>query len=207
MMRVGAVTHDAPIVTDYGEAGATRTMGATVLLDRDGVINANRPDHVKSWSEFAFLPTALDGLALLTQHGFPLIVISNQAVINRGLVTVDGLREIHDRMVSAVAGHGGRILGIVACPHRPEEGCSCRKPAPGMLLEASRRFGVALEQSVLIGDHESDLQAAAAAGSHAMLVTSGRTSGDSAVPVAERCLAVVPNLGAAARFLIDRRAS
>src|SRR5690242_12788192 len=113
----------------------------TVFLDRDGVICYNRSDHVKSWAEFRLLPGALPALARLTQAGCRVVVITNQAVINRGQMTAAQVEDIHQRMVAAVAAAGGHIDLVIYCPHRPDEGCACRKPRPGMVLAAGARLG------------------------------------------------------------------
>lgn len=173
----------------------------TVFVDRDGVINVNRPDHVKSWAEFEFLPGALSGLASLTRHGFDVYVITNQAVVNRGLVSAAELDNIHDRMSRSVVVSGGRIAAVLFCPHRPDEECGCRKPAPGLLLEAADRFGVDLAASVLVGDHTSDLEAAERAGCRSILVRSGRLAADAAIELPAGCLAVLDDLVAAADYL------
>ncbi len=146
----------------------------TVFVDRDGVINRNRGDHVKSWDEFVFLPHAMDALAELTRHGFRIVVLTNQAAINRGITRRETIEEIHTRMAAALEAAGARIEGIFYCPHRPEEGCSCRKPQPGMLFRASEQLGIDLSQSYLIGDALTDVMAARRAGCRPILVMSGR---------------------------------
>jgi D-glycero-D-manno-heptose 1,7-bisphosphate phosphatase len=146
----------------------------TVFLDRDGVICYNRSDHVKSWAEFRFLPGALPALAQLRAAGHRVVVITNQAVINRGQMTVAQVEEINRRMVAAVAAFGGRIDLVVYCPHRPDEGCACRKPRPGMVLAAGAHLGIHWEQTYLVGDHWTDVQAGLSAGCRTVLVLSGR---------------------------------
>jgi D-glycero-D-manno-heptose 1,7-bisphosphate phosphatase len=145
-----------------------------VFLDRDGVINENRNDHVKNWSEFCFLPGACDAIAQLSQAGFPVFVITNQAVINRGLVSPETLADINRRMVREIEARGGRIRAIAFCPHRPDEGCSCRKPRPGLLLRLAREHDVALRSSLLVGDALSDIEAGQAVGCETTLVLTGR---------------------------------
>ena len=174
----------------------------TVFIDRDGVINVNRSDHVKSWGELEFLPNALTGLALLTSHGFDSFVVTNQAVVGRGLITQSELDVIHDRMIAAIATHGGRVNAILACPHRPEARCGCRKPAPGLLFEARTRYAVDLQEAILIGDHPNDLEAARLAGCRSLLVLSGRVAQWPSDRLPEACLAVLPDLAAAANYLV-----
>lgn len=137
----------------------------TVFLDRDGVINAKAAegDYIKSWSEFAFLPGALDGLRLLAEHDLRTVVVTNQRGIARGVMSERDLDDIHARMRAAVAEAGGRIDAIYFCPH--EGGCECRKPSPGLLRAAARDDArLRFEQSALVGDRAHDMQAAAAVG-------------------------------------------
>lgn len=148
-----------------------------VFLDRDGVICRNRDDHVKSWDEFQFLYRAREAIARLTEAGLPVVVISNQAIVNRGIVPASVVEDIHRRMVAEVEARGGRIAGVYYCPHRPDEQCGCRKPQPGMLLQAASDLGIVLEHSYLIGDAVADIQAAQAVGAKAHMVLSGRGLG------------------------------
>lgn len=146
----------------------------TVFIDRDGVINRNRREHVKSWSEFVFLPRAAEALAELTRWGFRIVILTNQAVINRGIVSQEVIDEIHTRMVAHLENTGARIDGVFCCPHRPEEQCSCRKPQPGLLFSAAERLGIDLTESYLIGDAISDIRAGKSAGCRTILVLTGR---------------------------------
>lgn len=134
-----------------------------VFVDRDGVINRNSPGYIKRPEEFEFLPGSREALCRLSGRGFDVIVVTNQSALGRGLVTRETLDEIHRRMVGAVAAGGGRIRDIFICPHRPEDGCGCRKPAPGLLLEAQRRHRIDLSAAVMIGDSAADIECARAA--------------------------------------------
>jgi len=145
-----------------------------VFIDRDGVINRNRPDHVKSWGEFEFLPGVPEAVSRLTRMGHDVFVISNQAVVNRGIVSRETVDEINRRMVEEIERWGGRIAAVLICPHRPEEGCSCRKPMPGLLTEAQRTHNVDLSEAYLIGDFPSDMEAAQRVGCTPILVLTGR---------------------------------
>lgn len=146
----------------------------TVFLDRDGVICYNRIDHVKSWAEFRFLPGALDALRALAEGGCRVVVVTNQAMISRGQLTVAELDEIHCRMLGAVAAAGGRIDLVLYCPHRPDEDCACRKPRPGLLWQAARAYPIDWDQAYLVGDHWTDVQAGLNAGCRTALVLTGR---------------------------------
>jgi len=145
-----------------------------VFVDRDGVINRNRPDHVKSWSEFRFLSGSVEALVRLTRAGHRTFVITNQAIVNRGVVSAEVVATINRRMAEEVARHGGCIDAVLLCPHLPEEGCGCRKPMPGLLLQARERLGANLEEAYVIGDFSSDLEAARVAGCTPILVLTGR---------------------------------
>jgi D-glycero-D-manno-heptose 1,7-bisphosphate phosphatase len=149
-------------------------MCRAVFVDRDGVICRNRVDHVKSWEEFVFLPGAVKAMVRLARANLPIIVVTNQAVINRGIISAKVVEDINARMVQAIEAAGGRIDEVLYCPHRPDEQCDCRKPQPGMLLMAAKKWGVDLDQSYLVGDAETDMQAARAVGSRRYLVLTGR---------------------------------
>jgi histidinol-phosphate phosphatase family protein len=155
----------------------------TVFLDRDGVINRRRPDHVKSWEEFEFLPHSLEALARLHRMRARVIIITNQAVVGRGVIAQDQLIDIHRRMGEAVAKAGGRIERIYACPHTPEAGCGCRKPGTELLRRASAELGVALDHSFMVGDSESDVLAGRAVGSQPVLIQDGGPNGHTDLPV------------------------
>lgn len=146
-----------------------------VLLDRDGVINVDQQGYVTSWSQFRLLPGALEGLRQLTAAGYRLGVVTNQAVVGRGLASAAEVEELNARMTSALAEGGARIDAVLYCPHAPEEGCACRKPQPGLLIEAGCRLGVAPDDTCVIGDWVDDIAAARAAGCAVpILVLTGR---------------------------------
>ncbi len=128
-----------------------------IFLDRDGVINYDSPDYIKSWDEYRFLPGSLDALAALTAGGFTLILITNQSIIGRGMVPLDVLEDMHRRIQQAVSTAGGRIFDIFYCPHRPDEACGCRKPAPGMILQAAARHHIDPGCAIMIGDNAKDI--------------------------------------------------
>jgi len=144
-----------------------------IILDRDGVLNekAPRAQYVRNWSEFKWLPGVKETLRQLNEAGFKVIIVSNQAGINRGAMTEADLADIHLKMVKEVEQSGGRIDAIYYCPHDWEEGCECRKPKPGMLFQAQHDFNLDLSRTYFIGDDERDAQAADAAGCLAALVS------------------------------------
>jgi D-glycero-D-manno-heptose 1,7-bisphosphate phosphatase len=145
-----------------------------IFLDRDGVICENRSDHVKSWDEFEFLPGAKHSLAALSRLGLPIIVITNQGIVGRGMVPSGVVDDIHQRMLAEVTAYGGRIDRVIYCPHRPEDQCGCRKPEPGMLLQVADEMGVDLSRSYLVGDAATDLMAGQRVGCRNYLVLTGR---------------------------------
>lgn len=175
-----------------------------VFLDRDGVINQNRPDHVKDWSEFQFLPGAREAVARLGRAGIAVFVISNQAIINRGMVSRETVDGINRRMVQEIERHGGRIEAIAYCPHRPDEGCGCRKPQPGLLLSLAWRYGLDLRDATVVGDALADVEAGLAVGCQTILVLTGR--GREQLRLAEMAgkggFRVVPDLTAATDLLL-----
>lgn len=146
---------------------------ATIFLDRDGVINENRSDYVKSWHEFCFLPESLAAIAKLTHAGYRIIVCTNQAGIARGSLSLEAIEDINRRMRAEVARAGGYIEAVYYCPHAKDANCACRKPRPGMLLRAHRELNVDLSESILIGDSITDIRAGQAAGVHGLLVMTG----------------------------------
>ena len=145
-----------------------------VFLDRDGVINLDHSDYIKSWSEFKFIPRSIQAIKELTLRGFHAIVITNQSVINRNMVSDQGLEYILTMMKNEVRSGGGLINDIFFCPHIPEDNCDCRKPKPGMILQAKRKYDIDLADAVMIGDSAKDIECARNAGcGTAVLVKTG----------------------------------
>ena len=144
-----------------------------VLLDRDGVINEDSPDFIKSVAEFKPIPGSLEAIARLSQAGFRVFVVSNQSGIGRGLLTYDALFAIHDKLQRDVTALGGRIDAIAFAPEHPDAASDRRKPAPGMFRDLARRLQVSLDGVPAVGDSWRDLQAAQAAGARPILVRTG----------------------------------
>lgn len=138
--------------------------GRVVFLDRDGVINRDSPDYIKGWSEFAFIPGSLEAMRELTVAGFRVILITNQSAVHRGMIALEELQDIHSRMTAAVREAGGEITDIFFCPHRPEEGCDCRKPKPGLIFRAKKKYRIDLSRAVMVGDSVKDIRCAENAG-------------------------------------------
>ena len=147
-----------------------------VILDRDGVLNYEAPEgsYVREPSEFRWLPGALEGLALLRRAGLRLSVATNQAGVGRGVMSLAQLAAVHERMQAEAAAHGGTIDAVLYCPHAPEERCSCRKPAPGLIEAAVAGSGIAASDTIVVGDDLRDLEAAERAGIAATLVRTGK---------------------------------
>jgi len=143
------------------------------ILDRDGVINRDRADFVKSADEWVALPSSLAAIARLTQAGWRVVVATNQSGLARGLFDAATLNAIHAKMRQQLAALGGQLDAIFLCPHGPNDNCDCRKPKPGMLNEILRRFDANPAQVPVVGDSLRDLQAAQAAGCHPWLVLTG----------------------------------
>ena len=196
----------ASALTVYGSrATSISSMHRAVFIDRDGVICRNRTDHVKSWEEFTFLPGALAALAELSQANLRIVIVTNQAIINRRIRPESVVQEIHTRMVQAIERAGGRVDRVMYCPHRPEEDCGCRKPMPGLLLTAAEELSFDPSQSYLIGDAETDILAGQAAGCRCYLVLTGR--GQQQLANCRRHgqtgFRVMPDLGAAVREIVS----
>ncbi len=176
-----------------------------MFLDRDGVVNRNRHDYVKCWQEFEFLPGALEALRLLAKRNVRVVIVTNQSSVGRGIISHETLEAIHQRMTAEVEANGGRIDAILCCPHAPNAGCGCRKPRPGLILDAIRRFRIDPRSACFVGDSLGDLRAARAAGIPFVMVLSGRERppsgkrGDAHSPHW-----VAPDLKAAARWFVDR---
>ena len=145
-----------------------------VILDRDGTINADSDEYVKSAEEWHPLPGALDAIARLNHAGWHVVVASNQSGLGRGLFDVAALNAMHAKMHKLLAAAGGRVDAVFYCPHSPEEACNCRKPSPGLFEQISERYGMDLKGVHTVGDTLRDLQAGAAVGCQPHLVFTGK---------------------------------
>ncbi len=146
-----------------------------VILDRDGVLNRKMPraEYVCSWADWQWLPGSREAIRALVDSGYRVIVVTNQAGVARGALTEEALASIHDMMQHEVEAAGGRIDAIYCCPHGWDEDCTCRKPKPGMLLQAQREFNLDLSQVTFIGDDERDGEAAVRANCQFRMVAEG----------------------------------
>lgn len=160
-----------------------------VILDRDGVINEDSDDFIKSPDEWIPIPGSLESIGRLSRAGFDVAVASNQSGIGRKLLDEPALELIHRKMREAARKFGGDIGKIEYCPHHPDAGCECRKPKPGMLLALSRKYGVPLNKVPFVGDSVRDVEAAIAVGARAILVRTG-SGAESELVIVERGLDV-----------------
>jgi len=144
-----------------------------VILDRDGVINEDSDAYVKSVGEWIPLEGSINAIARMSRAGYHICVATNQSGVARGLLTENELKEMHHRLCSLVEAKGGVVDGVFYCPHGPDEGCRCRKPAPGLLLEIGKTFGIPLHDVPVVGDSERDLLAALKVGCQPVLVKTG----------------------------------
>ena len=145
-----------------------------VILDRDGTINVDRDDYVKSADEFEPLPGALEAIAQLNHAGVHVVVATNQSGLGRGLFDMAALNAMHAKLNKMLAAVGGRVDAVFFCPHAPEETCTCRKPAPGLFEQIAERYGVAMKGVPVVGDSLRDLQAGVALGCEPHLVLTGK---------------------------------
>lgn len=146
-----------------------------IILDRDGVINYDSLEYIKTPEEWIPIPGSLQAIALLSQAGHGIVVASNQSGVGRGYYTLATLEKIHEKMRRAIEDQGGHLLGIYFCPHTPLDNCQCRKPKPGLLLAIKKDYPTAFQwdKAVLVGDSLRDIQAAHAIGCRAVLVKTG----------------------------------
>lgn len=145
-----------------------------VILDRDGVINADSDQFIKSPDEWVAIPGSLEAIGQLNQAGFRVVVATNQSGVGRGLFDMATLNAMHAKMSKSAASVGGRIDAVFFCPHTAADACDCRKPKPGMFQEIARRYEIDLTGVPAVGDSLRDLQAAAAVGAHPHLVLTGK---------------------------------
>jgi len=145
-----------------------------IVLDRDGVINHDSDEYIKSKEEWLPIDGSLEAIAKLNHSGYTVVVASNQSGLARGYFDIEALSSMHRKMDEMLEKIGGRVDAVFYCPHGPDDGCACRKPRPGMLLEIGQRFNVSLKDVTFIGDSISDIKAASNANAKAMLVRTGK---------------------------------
>jgi len=145
-----------------------------IVLDRDGVINHDSDAYIKSAEEWRPIDGSLDAIARLNHAGYIVVVASNQSGLARGYFDIEALTAMHQKMDDLLSKAGGRVDAIFYCPHGPDDGCSCRKPKPGMLLDIGQRFNVSLSDLTFIGDSVTDIKTARNVLANAVLVRTGK---------------------------------
>ncbi|MBE9475254.1 MAG: HAD family hydrolase [Chloroflexi bacterium] len=162
-------------------------MNPALFLDRDGVIIENRSNYVRTWSDVSIYPQAVRALEKIEASEYKIFILTNQSVVGRGIISHSTADKINKRLVEEIESAGGRVDGVFMCPHTPDENCPCRKPKPGMILEAAASSQLDLSKSILIGDALSDIIAGQTAGiGQNVLVYTGRGLAQSKLPSASQ---------------------
>jgi D-glycero-D-manno-heptose 1,7-bisphosphate phosphatase len=141
-----------------------KKLSQTVFLDRDGVINVDSPDYIKTWEEFTFIDGSLEAIRRLTESNFHIILITNQSIINRKMVPKKELDYIFSMMTKKIQDSGGKITDIFYCPHTPDDQCACRKPLPGLIHQALELYEIDMKKAFMVGDSAKDIECARNAG-------------------------------------------
>ena len=183
---------------------------ALVILDRDGVINEDSDNYIRSLADWHPIPGSIEAIVTLSQAGHQVAVATNQSGLGRGYFDLDDLEAIHDELCRQVESLGGALAGIFYCPHRPDEGCACRKPATGLLQAIELELGEPVAEAFFVGDSMKDLQAAVAAGARPLLVTTGKgkatlaqlQQGEGDLP-APNTVPVMANLATATPYILE----
>jgi len=144
-----------------------------IILDRDGVINHDSTEYIKSVDEWQAIPGSLQAISNLSRNGYRIVVATNQAGLARGKLNIESLNAIHRKMQNHLLQFGGKIEAIFFCPHGPNDGCKCRKPKPGLYTDIARRLNVLLDEVYAVGDSLTDVDAAISAGARPILVKTG----------------------------------
>ncbi|WP_425318824.1 D-glycero-beta-D-manno-heptose 1,7-bisphosphate 7-phosphatase [Pseudomonas nitroreducens] len=173
-----------------------------LILDRDGVINQDSDDYIKSLAEWIPIPSAITAIARLSKAGWTVAVATNQSGIARGYYDLATLESMHARLRELVAEQGGKLGMVVYCPHGPDDGCDCRKPKPGMLRQIAQHYGVDLKGVWFVGDSRGDLDAALAVDCLPVLVKTGKGERTLAKTLPE-CTLVFDDLAAVADHLLS----
>lgn len=144
-----------------------------IILDRDGVINYNSREYIKSPDEWEAIPGSLEAIATLNRAGYRVIIVTNQSGVARGFYDIETLDSIHEKLTDELSSVGGYVEEIFFCPHHPEEACHCRKPKPGLFQEIQKKYDIDLKTTYFVGDSLSDIQAAQLSGCKPILVLTG----------------------------------
>ncbi|MDR0779661.1 MAG: D-glycero-beta-D-manno-heptose 1,7-bisphosphate 7-phosphatase [Pseudomonadales bacterium] len=180
------------------------TATSLVILDRDGVINQDSDDYIRSVDEWIPIPGSIDAIARLSRAGFKVAVATNQSGIGRGYYSDDALAQMHALMYTLVEEAGGHIAALSYCPHLPNAGCACRKPLPGLLDAIAQELHLPLEHAWFVGDTGKDIETALSRNCRPILVLSGKGERTlaSLSPHLRAAAVVVPDLAAAATYIL-----
>ena len=178
-------------------------MMKLIILDRDGVINQDSDDYVKSVAEWQPIPGSIEAIAKLSMNDYHIVVATNQSGIARGFFDLDSLNQMHDKMHKLVNDAGGAIDAVLYCPHGPDEGCDCRKPKAGMYKDVAERLRIDLKGVPVVGDSLRDLQAADAVGARPLLVRTGKGERTIAKLADDLDYPVYDNLAAVVEMLLQ----
>lgn len=158
-------------------------MLPAIFLDRDGVLIENEPEYVRDWSQVKIYSEAIHALSLPEIRNYKVVIVTNQSAVGRGLISLESASEINRLLVNLIHQQGGQVDGVYMCPHTPTDGCFCRKPKPGLLLQAAKDLSLDLRRSWMIGDAWSDVQAGQNAGvQHTVLLKTGRGTEELLLP-------------------------
>jgi len=150
-------------------------MFSAIFLDRDGVLIENRANYIRGWSDVEIYPEVINALSHSAIKKHKIVIVTNQSAVGRGIISLKTANEINSRLVNLIQHHGGQVDGVYMCPHKPDDDCLCRKPRPGLLLQAAKELSLDLQRSWMIGDAWSDVQAGQSAGVYqAILLRTGR---------------------------------
>ena len=172
-----------------------------IILDRDGVINEDSDNYIRTVDEWIPIPGSLEAIARLTQAGYTVTVATNQSGIARGYFTIDELNRMHQKLQTLLAELGSNISLITFCPHGPDDECECRKPMPGLFYQISDRLGVNLKDVIAVGDSLRDIEAATAANANPILVRTGK--GEKTESIIPPDIPVFDNLSAVVDTILD----
>ena len=174
-----------------------------VILDRDGVINHDSDEYIKSPDEWIPIPESAQAIARLNHAGYTVVVATNQSGIARGYFDISTLNAMHDKLHSVINDAGGQIDGIFYCPHAPDDNCNCRKPLPGLLQQIEERFSLSVKDVPFIGDSISDIECARAVHAQPLLVRTGKgKKTEQKLDVSDN-IPVFDNLSDAVNYLLD----